>query len=91
MRPSLHELWWLLHLGLAVLAGFCVEAGILQAKPFYWPSAEDVGVDDLVDVGFCDMAIPDGVWIHDYVRAVLALIQAAGLIGAYSAFQAALR
>jgi hypothetical protein len=47
-------------------------------------------VDDFIDVGFADMAIPDRFRVNDYSGSVLALIEAAGLIGPYSAFKAAL-
>jgi hypothetical protein len=73
-----------------VLAGFCIQAGIGQAKALDWLSANNVAVDDLVDVGFGDVAVPDGVGIHHYVRPVFALIEASGLVGAYPAFQASL-
>ena len=47
-------------------------------------------IDDLIDVGFGDVTIPDGVGIDHDVWSVLALIEAAGLIGANSSFQVAL-
>jgi hypothetical protein len=46
-----------------------------------------VRLDDLIDIGFGDMSIPDGVRIHDDIRPVLALIEAAGLVGPDSPFK----
>jgi hypothetical protein len=49
-----------------------------------------VGFDDLVDVSLGDVSIPHGLGIDDEVRAVLALIETAGLVGSYFAFESAL-
>lgn len=62
----------------------------MQAKTLYWLSADDMRVDDLVNIGFGDVAVPDGLGIYHDVWSVLALIEAAGLIGADSALQATL-
>ena len=72
-----------------MLAGFRVEAFVLQAEALYRFSAYYVGLDDLVYICICDLAIPDGIRINDEIGSVLALIQAAGLVRADSAFQAA--
>ena len=74
-----------------MLAGFGIEAGVGQAQPLDRLTANDVGFDDLVDVGFGDVPVPDGFWIDNDRRTVLALIQAAGLIRPHFALQAALR
>ena len=39
-------------------------------------------LDDLLDIAWMDIAIPDGFWIDHYNRTMLALVQAAGFIGA---------
>ncbi len=67
-----------------MLTEFSIEAVIAQSQPLDWLSADDVRIDDLVHVGFSDMAVPDCIRINDNVRAVLALIQTAGLIGSHS-------
>jgi len=46
--------------------------------------------DDFLDVGGGYAAVPDGVGIHDKIRTVLALVEAAGLIRANFVLQAAL-
>jgi hypothetical protein len=66
-----------------------VEAFVGQTKAFDWLAADDVRIDDFVDVGFGDEAIPDGLRIDDKVGTVLALVEASGLIGADAAFQSA--
>ena len=76
---------------LAMLAGFGIEAGVGQAQPLDRLTANDVGFDDLVDVGFGDVPVPDGFWIDNDRRTVLALIEASGLIRPHFALQAALR
>jgi hypothetical protein len=74
----------------SVFAGWGIQAGIGQAESFDWLTCDDVGVDDLVDVGFGNVSVPDGVGVDDDVRAVLALIEASGLVGADAAFQSTL-
>jgi hypothetical protein len=76
---------------LAVFAGFGVQTGIGQAQPLDRMSANNVRFDDLVDVGFGNVPLPDCVRIDDDRRPVLALVQAAGLIRPHFALQAALR
>jgi len=41
-----------------------------------------MGVDDFVDVGWSYMPVPDGFWINDHRGAELALVEAAGFVGA---------
>jgi len=76
---------------LSVLAGFGIETGIGQHETLDGLASDDVRIDDFVDVGFGDVPVPDGFGINDQVWSVLALIKAAGLIGAHFAFKAALR
>jgi len=73
-----------------MFAGCGVQAGVRQAEALDRLAAEDVGLDNLVDVGLGDVAVPDCVRVDDDVRAVLALIEAARMIGADFAFEAAL-
>ncbi len=83
------QAWRVLSLRWAMCAGSCVEAGICQLESFYWFATDDVRIDDFVHVVFGHMSIPDGVRVDDNIRAVLALVEAAGLVGADFAFQAA--
>lgn len=78
-----------LQFDLAVLAGFCVQAGVCEAQALYRAAAEDVRFDDLIEVGLGDMSVPDGVGVDDDVGAVFALVEASGLIGTNFAFQSA--
>jgi len=70
-----------------VFAGLRVQALGFQAQAVYRLSRKDVGLDDFVHVGFGNVAVPDGVGVNDYVRAVFALIEATGLVGSDSALQ----
>jgi hypothetical protein len=60
-----------------------VKAGIGQDQSLHWLSTYDVGFDNLIHIGRRDSAIPDRVRVHDQIRTMLALIQTAGLVGAY--------
>src|SRR2546429_562504 len=73
-----------------MFAGCCVQAGVCQAEALDGLAAEDVRVDNLVDVGFGDMSVPDCIRIDHKVGAVFALIEAPGLVRAHSALQSAL-
>jgi hypothetical protein len=53
--------------------------------------ADDVGFDDFINVGFSDESVPDCVGIYHEVRAVLALVETASLVGPHPALEAALR
>src|SRR5688572_21701293 len=53
-------------------------------------AADDVFLDDFVDVGLGHAAVPDIFRIDNDGRALLALIETAGLIGANAAVDAAL-
>lgn len=65
-----------------VLAGSCVETGIGDQQPRHRLPANDVGLDDLVNVGCGHPAIPNRLRIDDEVRTVLALVQASRLVRA---------
>src|SRR5258708_18648033 len=68
-----------------------IEAFVRDHQALDWLAADDVRVDDFIDISFGDVAIPDSVGIDDKIRAVLALIEATGLIGPHFAFEAAFR
>jgi hypothetical protein len=76
--------------GLAVFAGFGIQAGVGQAKALDRVSTDSVRIDNLVDVRFGDMAIPDGLGINDDGGSVLTLIEASRLVGAHASRQSAL-
>jgi hypothetical protein len=59
-----------------------VEAGVGDAEALDGAVVEEVLGDDLVDVFEVDVAVPDGFGIDDDDRAMLALVEAAGLVGA---------
>lgn len=76
---------------LAVHAGLSVQAGVGQHETFNRFAAEDVRVDDFVNIGLGDMSVPNGIGVDDEVGAVLALIETSGLVSAHFAFEATLR
>jgi hypothetical protein len=76
---------------LAVLAGFGVQARVRYAQALDWLSADDVRFDNFIHIGLGDVAVPDRLGIDYEVGAMLALVEAAGLVGSHSAFEAALR
>jgi hypothetical protein len=49
-----------------------------------------VRFDDFVHIGFGDVPIPDCLWVNHDGRTMLALIETAGLVGSYFAFEVAL-
>lgn len=72
-------------------AGVGVEAGIRQHKALHRLSTDDVGFHDLIDIGLAHVSIPDLLGIDHNIWAMLALIEAARLVGTHLAFEAALR
>lgn len=60
-------------------------------QALYRLSTDNVRLDDLIHVGFGDKSVPNRFGINDDGRAVLALIEAAGLVRADSPFQSTLR
>src|SRR5579863_2306922 len=75
---------------LAMFAGFRIETLIWQEQAFHRLSAYDVGFDNLVDIGFGDMPVPNGFGIYNDRRTVLTLIETAGLVRPHSALQSPL-
>ena len=72
-----------------MFARCCIQAIVREHQALDWLAADDVRFDDLVDVGLGDVSIPDGVGIDHEIWAMLALIEAAGLVGSHFAFEAA--
>jgi hypothetical protein len=70
-----------------VFAMLGIEAGIREYQTFDRLSPNDVRLDDLIYVRQRDSSVPHGVRIHDQIGTVLALIEAACLIGSNSSLQ----
>ena len=73
-----------------MFAGCGVQAGFCEAESLHRLAAEDVGFDNLIDVGLSDVTVPNCVWVNHDGGTVFALIETAGLIGAHFSFEAAL-
>lgn len=69
-------------------AGLGIEAVFGNAQPLDGTAADKVLGDDFFGVFGTDIAVPHGLGIDNHVGAVLALIQAAGLVDAHAAGQA---
>ena len=65
-----------------------VDAGVGKTEAFDGAAVEEVLVDDLLGVVRVGEAVPDGFGIDDEDGAVLALIEAAGLVDADAVLQA---
>jgi hypothetical protein len=63
-----------------VRAGFGVDALVCEAKPLDWTAVDKVFLDDLLGIFGLDVAIPDGLRVDDDGWAMLALVEAAGLV-----------
>ena len=73
-----------------MFAGGCVQAPLGQHQALHWPSSNDVRLDNLVDVRFGDVSIPNGVGINHKIRAVFALVETTRLVSPHSALKPAL-
>jgi hypothetical protein len=70
-----------------VLARRGIQAGIRKQETLDRFAADDVRLDNLIDIGFSDMPVPDSFGIDHQVWAVLALIEASRLVRANFAFE----
>ena len=68
-----------------------IQAAIGHHQALNWLAADDVRVNDFIDIGLGDEAVPYGFGIDHEVRAVFALIEAARLVGTHFAFEAPFR
>jgi len=68
-----------------------VQASVGQHQALDRFAADDVGVDDFIDVGHANVSIPNRIGIDNEVWAVFALIETPRLVGPYFAFEAAFR
>jgi hypothetical protein len=71
-----------------MLAAGRIQTLFRQTQALDRPSAYDVRLNDLFDVRFGNAAVPDGIGIDHHIRAVLALVEASGLIRADASVQA---
>ena len=62
-----------------------VDALIGEAQALDGAAADEVFAHDLLGILWLDVAVPDGLGIDDDSGAVLALVEAAGLVDAHSA------
>ena len=74
-----------------MLARGSVQAIVGQHQALDRFTADDVGVDDFIDVGLDKVSIPNGIGIDNEVWAVFALIETARLVDPYFAFEAPFR
>ena len=65
-----------------------IEASVGNDEALDGATGYEVFADDLGHVGDGDIAVPDGLGIHDHGGTVLALIEASGFIGADGAGEA---
>ena len=73
-----------------MLTNASIYARIPQSEALNRRATDNVAVNDFVHVCRCDATIPDRVRIDHDIRPVLALIEAARVIGSYSSLQSAL-
>jgi hypothetical protein len=74
-----------------VFTACSIQASFSQPQALDRLSADDVGFDNLINIGFADVPVPHGIGIDDQIRAVLALIETARLVSPYPALEAAFR
>ena len=82
---------WLSLFPFLMRAALRIQARIRNDQALDRAVADDMGFDDLVHICLCDSAVPDCVGIYHDVGPVFALVETAGLIRAYSPFDASLR
>jgi hypothetical protein len=68
-----------------------IQTRIGNNQSLHEPAADDVRVHNFIDIGCSDAAVPHRIRVDHDRRAVLALVQAPGFVGANRAFNAALR
>jgi hypothetical protein len=65
-----------------------IEAGAGKSKPLHGTAMDEVFIDDFIDIFEPDEAVPDCLGIDHNGWAVLALVEAAGLVGADEVLEA---
>ncbi len=76
---------------LPMFTGRGIQAGVGHHQALNRFAANDVGFDDFVNIGFGDESVPDRIGINHEVRAVLALVETASLVGPHPPLEAMLR
>ena len=71
-------------------ASLCVQAGVGQAQALHRATVDEMLADNLINVFQVDEAVPDRFRIDDDGGAVLALVEAASLVGANQVLQSSL-
>lgn len=67
-----------------------IDTGLRQPQTFHWTPSNDMFLDNLLDIAWMNIAIPDSFGIDDHHRSVLALVQTTGFIGADLVLQSGL-
>ena len=70
-----------------MLASRRVYALLFHPQPLHWHAADDVRLHDLSHVFWLHASVPDGLRIDDYIRTMLALVEASCLIRTHGRFQ----
>ena len=60
----------------------CIKAGVRDPQPLNRTTSYDVSIDNFVDILQFHPPVPHSLGINHYSWAVLALVEASGLIGA---------
>ncbi len=66
-----------------------IEARVSYSQTFYWLAANDMRVENFVHIGGRDVSIPNCFGIDHDIGTMLALVEAAGVVGANSSLQTA--
>ena len=66
-----------------------IQACVCESQSLDWSSADNVGLNDFVHIGFAHVPVPDRFRIDHDVRSVLALVEASGLVRPHSPLQSA--
>lgn len=68
-----------------------IQALVGDHQPLDRPSAKNVRVENLIDIGERNMPVPDRFRVDDHIGTMLTLIKAASLVGAYPSLESAFR
>ena len=67
-----------------------IDAGVRQHQSIDRLTPDDVGLDNLVDIGGCHAPVPNPVRIDNQIGTVFTLIEASRFVCPYSVFETAL-
>jgi hypothetical protein len=71
-----------------MFADCCIDAALGQQQSFDRMPSHQMGGHNFIDIGFCDVPVPNSFRIYDHGWPVFALVQAAGLVDADALLQA---